>query len=245
MTDSLIGNTNVDWNAFDSEAYCEHNYQKFRPHNAGIVASIAEYLKDEANKFSTCADIGTGSNLYPSLALVPWARRIDLYDPSTAIRAWLENELQSDGERWNPYWQVLYGSAPSKYKKRLDWAKFKKLANIIEGGINNLPERKYDIATMFFVAESVTSVHAEFEQLTIKSVASVRPGGKFLSAFMLGSTGYPVGDVRYPAVKLTEDSLDFLRSLLSDTYDIPIERGRSPVRNGYSGMHLLMGTVRG
>ena len=236
-----LKNENIEWNSFDPEYYCQHNYESFRGHNAGIVAAVASYLSNNAPRDSNCLDIGTGSNLYPTLLLHPWARSITLIDPSKANRDWLKEEFKTDGSRWEQYWQVCYGVENEVYLERFEWAKIRRITRVVSGGFRKLPVHEFDIGAMFFVAESVTGDRDEFEEFTERFIKSVRPGGHVIAAFMLGSDGYTVGDHTYPAVRLEHNDLKFAERMLSSFKTINFARGSSPVRKGYSGMSLLMG----
>ena len=61
--------------------------------------------------------------------------------------------------------------------------------------IFDLPPRTWDLGSMFFVADGMTTDEAEFEPAVRSFLAALVPGSPFLMAFMEGSTGYDVSGI--------------------------------------------------
>src|SRR2546430_17725893 len=101
------------------------------------------------------------------------------------------------------------------------------MAKIEQASIYELPVAMWDVGTMFFVAESITGIRAEFELATKRFLQSLKPGAPFAAAFMRNSAGYEVGDVRFPAVAVTEN--DIRRVLSRYTADLRVQIGRAHV----------------
>jgi hypothetical protein len=115
-------------------------------------------------------------------------------------------------------------------------------AEVSQGNIFDLPPRRYDVGTMFFVAESITGSVPEFERATRRFVGSLRRHAPFAAAFMKNSRGYQVGSYRFPAVAVADN--DVKECLDSVAYGVEVHvvsDGVNPLRDGYDGMILATG----
>jgi len=232
------------WDNFEAETYFKNNYSIVREHNEKIVTTVAQYLSKHAQSDSTCFDVGTGTNLYPLILTCPWAQIIDIYEPAESNRNWLDQELNSNGERWSSFWKIAFSQISNEQHPHIDqlaWSNLKDIVQKHTGGFNLLPSKQYDIGTMFFVSESATSDNVEFKEFNTKFLNAIKPNGIAVSAFMLGSEGYSVGDTQYPAVSLDDSSFDQFKTALKNVEILDIPRGKGAVRKGYHGMRLLMG----
>ena len=54
-------------------------------------------------------DVGAGTNLYPSLLMLPWAERIVFTEYASANIDWLRQNLaDAPGKwRWQPFWDLV------------------------------------------------------------------------------------------------------------------------------------------
>ena len=68
-----------------------------------------------------------------------------------------------------------------------------------------------------------------------------------MMAFMEGSSGYDVHGVRFPAVRVTPDSLDALLAdlMVTGTSVLRTDNSIRRVRHGYDAMLLVTGFVAG
>jgi hypothetical protein len=109
--------------------------------------------------------------------------------------------------------------------------------------IFDLPERTWDLGTMFFVADGMTTVQAEFEAGVRTFLAALLPGSPFLMAFMEGSRGYEVDGKPFPSVEITPRSLAALLADLPVTGASVLRTDNSvrPLRPGYDAMLLVTG----
>jgi NNMT/PNMT/TEMT family protein len=252
-------NGEVEWDEFAPEAYWKHNYRYLRKDDRQIIRSVGQFF---ANHFGskppsglTGIDVGSGANLYPALAMLPWCERIHLIDPSHANVTWLQKHI--DGARnatsksweWKDFWAAYRKNKGGYLSVTNPRAK---LAEVTDGRIRvrsvfDLPVNEYDIGTMFFVAESMTSFEREFDQATKNFLQSLRPGAPFAAAFMDSSMGYVVGDKSFPAV--AEVTKDVVAKVLYDQFraDVKVEKvavpAKDPLRDGYKGMIIAFGTT--
>ena len=99
----------------------------------------------------------------------------------------------------------------------------------------------YDLASMHFVAESVTEDPDEFAAFCAAFAATVRPGGHLIAAFMENMRRYELGDgSRWPGIPV--DVAAVTRAFATLTEDLQVSRIDADPGlpdYGYSGMVLL------
>ncbi|MFG2820766.1 SCO2525 family SAM-dependent methyltransferase [Kitasatospora sp. NPDC048365] len=246
-------NSEAPWDLFDSDAYLEHNYRSLRSDDAQILATVRDHFLAEldgtADRSLRGIDVGAGTNLYPSLAMLPWCREITLFERSARNVAWLRTAVTGYGDNWDAFWEVLRAGNEVYARLADPRGRLTEAADVRQGDLfDGLPGSGYGIGTMFFVAESLTTAHEEFETAVDVFAGALAPGAPFAVAFMENSLGYDVGDLRFPACRI--DSDDVLASL-ADYADqgLRVERieipGEPVLREGYTGMLLALGRRKG
>ena len=249
-------NSEVAWVEFEPNAYWDHNYRSLRADDRAILKKVGRFFSDHFQGVTATSragvDVGSGSNLYPALAMLPWCTSIELTDWSESNVAWLKRHADggaaSGAWSWKPFWDVL---ARFPGYDRLDDPRslLSRIHTVEQLSVFDLAERCYDVGTMFFVAESMTSYPEEFEDATLRFLGSLRPGAPFAAAFMDSSVGYVVGDKFFPAVSevaraRVEAVLKSCRLEWSDVTKIPVP-ANDPLRDGYEGMLIAVGVTRG
>lgn len=238
-------NSHSPWDDFDSNWYFDRNYKRLRDDDRQIVELVRDFFATlDLPRHRHGIDVGAGTNLYPALTMLPFCDEITLYEYAASNVAWLRRETQSYSPSWDPWWRLLikepvYKSFDSP-REALAAA-----ARVERGSIFDLPESRWDIGTMFFVAESISSALSEFHTALGGFVRSLRPGAPFAAAFMENSLGYDVGTRRFPAVAIAANEVK--NSLAGETEDLKIYRlGKTsnPLRGGYDGMILAIGRVQ-
>jgi hypothetical protein len=241
-----ITNAEADWDSFDPDAYFEHYYGDPHPDDDIVARRAATALRDHANGRTDLdiVDVGTGANLIPLLAALPAARQLTAWEFAATNIRWLKAEAQRSALRpqWMRFWQAIapvYGLEDFDLPQRLRAA----LA-VQQGSIFDLPAQRFDAATMFFCAESITHVPDEFASACKCFARSVRSGGALVAAFLAGSGGYQVGGVAYPAVPVTEAIIAAIFAPLVQQLSVEtIGLSATEVRSGYSGMVFLSATA--
>jgi NNMT/PNMT/TEMT family protein len=240
-------NDAASWPDFDADRYWKDNYASVFPEDAEIIRRASGFLiKACAGRPPAAAavDVGAGTNLYPALLMLPWVQRIVFTDYALNNIGWLsENLADAPGEwAWQPFWDLMAGlpgySGVSQPRRRL--AARHEIRRL---SIFGLPRRAWDLGSMFFVADGITSDEAEFECAVRSFLGALKPGAPFMMAFMEGSTGYNVGGVSFPAVRVTPESLNRLLAVLPVT-GTDVLRTDSSVRRlrpGYSAMLFVTG----
>lgn len=236
------GNEDFPWDSFDAHWYVEHNYRKLHDNDRQILGWLAEFfgaVDDRALRRGI--DVGTGTNLYPALAMLPLCHKVTLRERSATNHAWLLNEVKKYSDTWDPYWEEL--TDQPLYRKMRDprWALHDRV-RVERGNLFNLPKDQFDIGTMFFVAESITARRSEFERAMRCFIRSLKSYAPFAAAFMRNSQGYEVKGVHFPAVAITEQDVEqclhgeVARGMRVDRIEIT-----TPLRDGYDGMVLVRG----
>ncbi|WP_306207868.1 SCO2525 family SAM-dependent methyltransferase [Actinoplanes sp. RD1] len=240
-----IGNRDVDWDEFDSEAYFDHNYGMLRPDDRQIIGIITSFFDDYRRRFPdtwlrTAIDVGAGANLYPALAMLPFTSEITLFERAASNCSWLHQQLRTPHESWWQFWSEMARDrdAYGQITDPLDL--LSRRAFVDKGNLFRLEPGRYDMGTMFFVAESITTRDEEFQRAVGKFVGSLRRHAPFAAAFMKDSSGYCVGNVEFPACSVDEN--DIKKALAGVARDVTITTVESnDLREGYGGMIVATG----
>lgn len=242
------GNADYPWDDFDSNWYLDHNYRNLRDDDREIIQLIGEFFASlPEGPPRRGIDVGTGANLYPMLAMLPLCDKITLCERSATNVSWLRAEVKSYNRSWDGFWRALSESQPALYKKVDDpRAAVREQARVRKKSIFKLAKSRWDVGTMFFVAESITERLEEFRHATHIFLRSLRSGAPFAAAFMKKSQGYWVGGHHYPAVAVDEDDIDrCLRGVASGVKIETINKTVSnPLRDGYDGMIVATGMAK-
>ena len=248
-TGEPAGNDSFAWSHFDPEAYFQHYYGDPHADEEGVIRHACAVLKaaKPAGDGLETVDIGTGPNLIPLFCALPRAASITVWEYAESNIAWLKAELASDSIR--PQWQHFWNIVVDAYGPGFDLPKnpipaLRPKTHIRQGSIFDLPEGRWDAATMFFCAESITEKQDEFRTACTRFAKCVRPGGTLAAAFLAGSSGYTVAERRFPALSLSAADIHAIFAPISSepkTEQIGIVE--EEVRSGYSGMVFLSATA--
>jgi hypothetical protein len=252
-----VRNAEARWSDFASDEYRRHNYATLHPEDREIIERVSHFF---IRAFGTrpraqrAIDVGSGSNLYPALLMLPWTEKVLLTDFSDRNVGWLRENVWRDGARWDwqPFWHELSGregynqvSEPRKQLK-LACASNPGLAGIERYSIFDLPPGRWQLGTMFFVAESITSEAEEFNAAVARFVGALQPGSPFAAAFMKDSAGYEVSGISFPALRVSPDDVTKCFSDLGATdLNVYLNETQDRVREGYEGMIVATGIVGG
>jgi hypothetical protein len=242
-----VRNDAVAWSAFDADEYYKINYASVLPEDEEIIQYASKFLVDacgRSSRFKRAVDVGAGTNLYPSLLMLPWAEHITFTEYAQDNIAWLRRNLpDSPGQWvWQPFWDLVvdlpYYQAIDDPRRRLAAVHEVSALSIFE-----LPPRTWDLGSMFFVADGMTADAAEFESAVRMFLDALMPGSPFLMAFMEGSTGYDVNGVIFPSVQVTLESLEALLGSLPVVRASVLRTDNSirRLRSGYDAMLLVTG----
>jgi NNMT/PNMT/TEMT family protein len=250
----VLQNTDVQWNAFSSHDYWRQNYHELQPEDQEIIRRVSSFLRVAfagRPRAPQGIDVGSGTNLYPALLMLPWTDKILLTDFSASNIHWLRRHLEDDDSAawtWRPFWDELHGAEGynriDEPRKQLREACVGEpgFAGIEQCSVFDLPAARWDLGTMFFVAESTTEDPAEFRAALARFVGALKPGAPFAAAFMAGSAGYEVAGTDFPAVPITRDDVrQHLIELGVREPSVALLDTKPKVRDGYDGMIVATG----
>ncbi|WP_340379699.1 SCO2525 family SAM-dependent methyltransferase [Streptomyces sp. SS7] len=239
-------NTAEIWDAFDPDDYVEKNYRTVLHADEEIISIVRSHFGDHFRRNPgrplRGIDVGTGANLYPAFTMLPWCDGITLIDRSTPNLRYLERQLAQHDSGWDAFWQQLCTDDSYAALSEGPWARLGKVARVEQGDLFDLSFRpgQWEIGTMFFVAESISTDLDDFELGVKCFLESLAPGAPFAAAFMEGSQGYTVGDTEFPACNV--DQADIHAAVDAHAREFLIHRiGGPKVRTGYTSMILACG----
>jgi len=243
------GNRSFAWDAFDPEAYLSHYYREPHADDDQVVALTAAAIAGCAPPTGglDVVDVGTGPNLFPLLAALPSASRVTAWEFSRANVEWLREALQRNSlaPEWLHFWSIVRQIRAPQVLPPDPLEALRAKVQVEQGSIFDLPARRFDAATMFFCAESITADPAEFKVACSRFAGCVRSGGLMLGAFLAGSEGYDVAGRRYPAVALTQSNIAAVFAGLADKVKVEAIGDRNAeIRSGYAGMVFLTARAR-
>ncbi|MCX4739287.1 MULTISPECIES: SCO2525 family SAM-dependent methyltransferase [Streptomyces] len=240
-------NADVRWDDFDPHQYIGHNYLVMQAVDEEIITLVRDHFSDHfegGDRVPRGIDVGAGPNLYPAFTMLPWCESITLLERSAQNRGYLLGQRDWYDAHWDPFWKVLCGRKgyadvdnPRERFKRV-------VQDPIAGSVFELgaAEPGWDVGTMFFVAESITTSLEEFQNAVRSFMHALKPGAPFATAFMEHSQGYRVGDIEFPARDIDkEDVRTALGDLVEPGVDIQRLNTSDLVRDGYTGMILARG----
>jgi hypothetical protein len=243
-----LGNADFHWERFDPTAYMDHNYKILRADDQQILERVRDHFSTHFDSDHpgtqksglVGADLGAGPNIYPALSMLPWAGEIRLIEHSPSNIDWLRGEVASYGRNWGPFWDVLC-EQPAYAGVEEPRDKLKQVATVVRGSLFEPHREEWDLATMFFVAESISFRRGEFAAAVDGFLDGLRLGAPFAAAFMERSTGYEVGVEHFPAVPVTRAEV---KAALAARTTATVERiglAENPLRDGYTGMLVALG----
>jgi hypothetical protein len=237
-------NADAPWSKFDPEVYVDNNYRTPLEVDLLIVRLLRDY-------FSSCftgavphaargVDVGAGANLYPALSMLPWCEKILLLEYAQPNVEYLEKQISSGGldTAWDAFWDVLR-EAPA-YRGTDPGSRVGEVVRVERANLFDLDgQRRWDIGTMFFVADSMSECPEEFRRGVRCFMNALNEGAPFAVAFMKESVGYRVGGHRYPAYRVNEDRAR--ESLEPFSSELEIHDLHHVVRPGHEGILLALG----
>ncbi|MDX6739814.1 SCO2525 family SAM-dependent methyltransferase [Actinocorallia sp. A-T 12471] len=242
-------NAELEWDALDPDDYCRRNYEIIHENDAAFLARLRDFFswKLAGRTGLHGVDVGAGGNLYPALSMLPFCDEITLIDYSRPNVRWLQertthySEGTVDMAPWRQFWNVLiedpaYAAVPDP------WGALRKCARVRRQSVFGLARGRWDVGTMFFVAESISASTGEFRSAVSGFIDALKPGAPFVASFMEKSEGWRVGNRAFPAVSVCDsDVLDSLGQE-AEVHELLRLGTGNPLRPGYTGMILVCGT---
>jgi hypothetical protein len=237
------GNRSYHWDGFDPDWYVRHNYSHLRDDDRRIMQLVRDFFGevfDPDRPVRRGIDVGSGPNLYPALTMLPFCGEVTLLERGANNVRWLRSQMRGYSPVWDDYWNVL-AKRPA-YGRIADARKELSARTLVRSDdMFRLPQRRWDVGTMFFVAESISDQEREFKAAVERFIGSLRPGAPFAAAFMRDSAGYYVDRLRFPAVAVREVDVEHCLAPHVDGLVVQSIRSEKPLRDGYHGMILALG----
>jgi hypothetical protein len=233
-------NRDVDWDRWPVADYLAENYRTLHRCDDEVLAHHAAYYREVGTGVVARAlEFGAGPNLYPLMLAAAVSRRIDAVDRSQANLAYLRRQLRDGPDpSWLPFYRrcrQLLPALPPTVDEALARVRVRR------GDVLDLRIGGYDLASMHFVAESVTEDAAEFAGLCQAFAGSVRRGGHLVAAFMENMASYRLGDgSRWPGCPVDGDAIRAVFGPLTASLSVSrIDPDPELPDYGYTGMVLL------
>ncbi len=240
-------NADAPWDRFDTRAYIEQHYMRVSDVDAEIISVVRDHFADHFSRNpdrpARGIDVGAGANLYPALAMLPWCEQITLLDRSWNNYCYLEEQRHAYDHEWDQFWAILsrhqaYAAVRGERKER-----FRDIVRVEQNDLFNLIDRQrhWSMGTMFFVAESLSTSHEQFQHGVECFLRALAPGAPFAAAFMEHSQGYEVGGQRFPACDVSESQVYDCMAGLAGKLETHHLGRPDEVRAGYTGMIVACG----
>lgn len=241
----VVHNDDVDWDSWPVADYLAENFRELHPSDAAVIAHHSAFYRRLAPRSLRCSvEFGAGPNLYPLILAAAASRRVDAVEAGAGNVAYLERQiLDGPDASWLPFHALCRRLNPG-----LPATPAGALApvRVVHADVRALPPGGYDLASMHFVAESVTEDRAEFAEFCRAFVRCVAPGGYLVAAFMENMPTYRVGPVsRWPGCPVDPDIVtEVFKPLTRDLTVTHIDTDPTLPDYGDSGMVLLKGRAR-
>jgi hypothetical protein len=224
VEDAVVRNADVDWDQWPVEQYIAEIYAELHPIDAAVIDHHSAYYRTLApGSVARSLEFGAGPNLYPLMLAAGCSVRIDALEPSAASVAYLRRQLSAGpDDHWNAFY-ARCRSGNATLPASLDTALSR--VRVLPGSGLDLALHGYDLASMHFVAESVTESAAEFAALCLAFIRSVRPGGHLIAAFMEKMPSYSLSQgPQWPGYPVDADQVrrvfaDYTEELVIDRID--------------------------
>ncbi|MCX5231889.1 class I SAM-dependent methyltransferase [Streptomyces sp. NBC_00233] len=206
-TTRMRRNQDADWDAWPVTDYLAENYRRLHPCDIGVIHHhAAVYRRIAPGSLARTLELGAGPNLYPLMLAGAASRRIDALEPSAANLGYLRRQLDRGPDAsWQPFYALCRSLDPALPESGTEALR---PVRVVPGTVDDLVPGTYDLASMNFVAESVTEDSAEFTLFCDVFVRAVRPGGRLLAAFMERMPSYRIGaGPVWPACPVDEAAL--------------------------------------
>ncbi|MFK4226584.1 class I SAM-dependent methyltransferase [Streptomyces sp. NPDC019890] len=188
-----LRNLDADWDRWPVLDYLAENYREIHPSDAAVIRHHSAFYRQFApGSLGRSLEFGAGPNLYPLMLAAAASKCADAVELSSANVAYLTGQLHDGPDK---SWQAFYAlcrelntALPATLPEALSRVR------VTHGDVRTLPLRSYDLASMNFVAESVTEDIEEFAEFCRTFIGTVRPGGHLVAAFMENMPTYRIGN---------------------------------------------------
>jgi hypothetical protein len=245
LPDGVVRNADVDWDRWPVGDYLGENYRHLHPSDATVIDHHSAYLRGlRPGSITRSLEFGAGPNLYPLLLMGACSREIHAVEPAESSVAYLHQQLEQGMDAsWRPFYDRCRSGNPAL---PVDPAPVLARVRVIRGDARGVPPGGYDLASMHFVAEAATEDREEFQDFCRAFVATVRPGGHLVAAFMENLGRYRLGaGPQWPHHRVDAEGVRAAFAPLAEHVRIErIDADPTLPDYGYTGMVLLTARAR-
>ncbi|MGW7466082.1 class I SAM-dependent methyltransferase [Streptomyces xantholiticus] len=191
-------NRDVDWGGWPVQEYLAENYRELHPCDAAVIRHHSGFYRQFApGSIERSLEFGAGPNLYPLMLAAAASRRVEAVELGAGNVAYLTRQLrEGPDESWQPFYALCRRLDPALPPALTDALS---RVHIVHSDARSVPRGTYGLASMNFVAESVTEDLDEFTEFCHSFAESVRPGGYLVASFMENMPSYRIGKAsRWP-----------------------------------------------
>ncbi len=207
---------------FDPNAYLREYYSCLGEENRALLAFLSQAYARIFSEIDTASvlEFGGGPTIYQLISAAQYPVSIDFSDyldeNLCEVRAWLRNRPEQFS--WDAF--ILYAlaregkcadRAAREERAQLIRSKVKRLINCDAKKPDPLGEKcrsAYDIVSVHFVPESITTEMVEWDLLMDNIASLVRAQGYLLICAITGATHYRVGERFFPAAPISAELLE-------------------------------------
>jgi hypothetical protein len=236
----VLRNRDVDWDRWPVQDYLSENYRQLHPADLAVIEHHSRFFRQFGpDSVDLSLEFGAGPNLYPLMLAAAVSRHIHAVEPSAASVAYLTRQL-TDGPdaSWAEFYRECRRQLPALPGSLVEALS---RVEVTRGRADSIEPGRYGLASMNFVAESVTEDADEFSELCGRFIAAVRPGGHLVAAFMENMARYELGDgSSWPGYPVDDPRVR--AAFAGRTEELVITRtGADPTlpAYGYTGMVML------
>lgn len=179
--------------------------------------------------------------------MLPWCDRITLLERSLGNVRYLGEQRDSYDGMWDKFWDVLCKEEAYRALGVDPRVRFREAVDVRKGDIFDLGggAERWDLGTMFFVAESITESLDQFRLGVASFMTALKPGAPFAAAFMENSKGYYVDGRKFPATSIGKRGVSSALKGYADGANIYRLGTPDDLREGYTGMIVACGRRNG
>jgi len=240
---------------FDPVAYLNEYYSHLGPENQELLHFLHEaYARIFAQlAMARVLEFGGGPTIYQLISAAQYPVSIDFSDylavNLTAVHMWLQNRP----ERF--HWDDFIRYVLDHEGEGSDGDAIEKRAQLIRRKVNDLMHcdakkihplgsmchAQYDIVSINFVLESITTELAEWNRLVDNVEPLIKPQGYVLMSAIIGATQYRIGELFFPAVPISPETIT--SKLKQKHFSIVCTRcigAEHKEKQGYEGIFMVL-----
>lgn len=247
--------TTKDWERdFIPREYLKEYYQNIGRENQALLRFLTNACKC-IPKNSTILEFGGGPCVYQMIVFALKAKCIHysefVSDNRREVVSWLKNT--EDAFDWTQFTAEILKLEDSQEvsdkeiinRENLTRRKVKQV--IAVDAFKDKPlgfDKKYDVLSMNFVAESITDNYDEWEKIMDRVLGLLSPKGNLIISAIRDAKSYKVGKKYFPAVSINEKMMEnFFRTRGFEKIIISSVDAEQPDLHNYSGLIFVFASM--